>query len=96
MRKNEILSAYLFIQKRLLDNSDGKKEINFKEAKQHVCRSKLPQILFPILIREMEKMSMVKVSRGHGNENIIKITNSKWCKLIKKYDSNREYREFKL
>lgn len=83
------LSFYLYIQKKLLDHCKEKK-MSYNKALHslNAGNSRVPKVLFPIILKELEKMKLIKIQKGY-----VTIINCNLCDKIKKREINRYYQE---
>jgi len=90
MKQQNKLSFYLYVQKKLLDHARDKK-LTYKQA-LHAMKagnSRVPKNLYPIILKELEKMELIKII----NRNQVIVINSYKCKKIERNNLNRFYQE---
>lgn len=87
MAKDSIITLYLFVQRRLLNCSNERKQINYKDARIHITKSRIPKVLFPILIKEMEQLELIKKIDRYT----IEIINDEKCRNIDNKNIHRVY-----
>ena len=57
---NNNLTFYLYLQKRLLDNSDKEKMIKQSDAKMKISNLRIPKKLIPFLLKDLENLELGK------------------------------------
>ena len=71
---------YLYLQKRLLDNSDSNKIIKQADANIRIKTMRIPKRLIPLLLKDMEKLNLGK----RINKFEFGIVNYNKCNKIKR------------
>jgi len=71
---------YLFAQKRLLKMANGDNEVDYMKAKSGLTFLRVSKKIFPIMLKEMEKMGLIKL-QGRRRPKIT-IVNPEKCNEV--------------
>ena len=74
---------YLYLQKRLHDSSNCFDCVSYKEVMIKMSKMRIPKVLFPVLLKELEEMGLIEII-NKNNYRRIKINKCKEIKLLNK------------
>ena len=74
------LSFYLYLQKKLLDCRDSEYCFDPKEATIKILKLRIPRVMIPILLKELQNLGMVE----RVNRYKFKIINYQYCRKLDK------------
>lgn len=68
-------ALYLYLQRKLLDKCDSNNQLHVKSAEWGMITLRIPKQLFPVLLKEMERLNLTK----KVNRYKIEVVNCKAC-----------------
>ena len=72
MKQEDKPCFYLYIQKRLLEKKElnPNKELSMIEAKMALAYVRIPKLLMPVIMKELQQLKLIEIKKKNRNAHI--------------------------